>query len=606
MPDDPNSHIEEQLKAWAQKRRGEAGAPFELHPATRKLLQDEVARTYPKPAAAPLAAQVAWWRLAWPRLAVAGSICGLFVAMLGLILPGLSKAKAKSQLITASNYLKQIGIAAQTYAADHGGRLPGNFEQMRDELGPGASKVVNDPETGKEFVYLGAGKVGSDHDRVLAYSPVARGRRPVLLGDGRVEAMGEMQFQEALQRTLNDQGTTALAAARDPRALAESKPAEREFLAQTESKDARLKAAEQPASREARKVDEAIRGVELASSDKSQQAPIPPAASASRNLNAGNERDQTELRQRYGLVPGQAGGVTARTDASNSKNMAPSAPQVSAPAGPRLALDGAKLEPGAVGGKFAGGRASTGTAGANVVLNNLQNGSPTDNFRLGLMQPGRAAAGESVVTLDEQGPIDRLGTGNTYAYKAGLPVTQAALSYSQARRYRVNFNSPPMPNVLRSFEVAQNGQQIRVVDADGSVYDGAIEQTPFAEIGKELLANRSTATDLKKSLEPQARLPGTPATTTTGQLAPQNSFFRVAGTNRTLNQWVVFEGNFLVNTNPTSQIVVGAKLAADQAVVVPQQNLPRSSQQLGNDLIQGQATIGNSNRIQINAVPTGP
>jgi len=170
------------------------------------------------------------------------------------------------------------------------------------------------------------------------------------------------------------------------------------------------------------------------------------------------------------------------------------------------------------------------------------------------------------------------------------------------RKYRVNFNSPPMPNLLRSFEVAQNGQQIRVVDADGSVYDGAIEQPLDREAGKEALTKRLPATDLKKSVELQAQQAASAAVTSAGQIVPQNSFFRVSGTNRTLNQMVVFEGNFLVNTNPTSQIVVGAKLAADQAVAVPQQNLPLSSQQLGNDLIQGQATIGNSNRVQINAV----
>src|SRR5205814_4839361 len=48
MPDEPNRNVEDELKAWAQKRRDEAYAPFELHPATRKMLQDEVARTFPK------------------------------------------------------------------------------------------------------------------------------------------------------------------------------------------------------------------------------------------------------------------------------------------------------------------------------------------------------------------------------------------------------------------------------------------------------------------------------------------------------------------------------------------------------------------------------
>ena len=87
--------------------------------------------------------------------------------------------------------------------------------------------------------------------------------------------------------------------------------------------------------------------------------------------------------------------------------------------------------------------------------------------------------------------------------------------------------------------------------------------------------------------------------------AAQNSFFRVSGTNRTLNQMVVFQGNFLANTNQTKQIVIGGQPAIDQRAVAPGQRLKLQSQQLPNALIQGQATIGDSNRVQINAAPVG-
>ncbi len=49
MPPDPNDKMDELLKAFAQKRREQSGAPFALHPATRKLLQAEVARLVPRP-----------------------------------------------------------------------------------------------------------------------------------------------------------------------------------------------------------------------------------------------------------------------------------------------------------------------------------------------------------------------------------------------------------------------------------------------------------------------------------------------------------------------------------------------------------------------------
>src|SRR6266446_2590010 len=52
MPDEPNRKMDELLKSYAKKRRADAGAPLELHPATRRLLQSEVARLRPERAPA--------------------------------------------------------------------------------------------------------------------------------------------------------------------------------------------------------------------------------------------------------------------------------------------------------------------------------------------------------------------------------------------------------------------------------------------------------------------------------------------------------------------------------------------------------------------------
>src|SRR5258707_367035 len=98
MPDDPKRILDEQLSAWARKRRDEAGAPFELHPATRKLLQDEIARTFPKKSDEPAAEPGGWWKMLWPRFALAGSLCLAMVILAGLLLPGLAKSKSKAQL----------------------------------------------------------------------------------------------------------------------------------------------------------------------------------------------------------------------------------------------------------------------------------------------------------------------------------------------------------------------------------------------------------------------------------------------------------------------------------------------------------------------------
>src|SRR4051794_25950241 len=46
MPSEPNRKMDELLRGYARQRRAQAGPPPEIHPATRHLLQSEVARTY--------------------------------------------------------------------------------------------------------------------------------------------------------------------------------------------------------------------------------------------------------------------------------------------------------------------------------------------------------------------------------------------------------------------------------------------------------------------------------------------------------------------------------------------------------------------------------
>ncbi|PYJ58113.1 MAG: hypothetical protein DME24_17450 [Verrucomicrobia bacterium] len=136
MPDEPNRNVEDQLKTWAQKRREEAGPPFELHPAARKMLQDEVARTFPKEsdAAADVRRRAAlsepnhpppdvrgygggWLKVLRPRFALIGWLCTLIVILLGLSLPTLFQAKSKAQRIIAFKHLEAIGLAARVRAS---------------------------------------------------------------------------------------------------------------------------------------------------------------------------------------------------------------------------------------------------------------------------------------------------------------------------------------------------------------------------------------------------------------------------------------------------------------------------------------------------------
>src|SRR5258706_5677175 len=95
MPE-PNEKMDELLKACAKKRRDEAGAPWEIHPATRKLLQDDVARTYP-PSPEQKKSEPGLFSMFWPRLIFGGAIFAALVAMMVFILSPRSSKFELSQ-----------------------------------------------------------------------------------------------------------------------------------------------------------------------------------------------------------------------------------------------------------------------------------------------------------------------------------------------------------------------------------------------------------------------------------------------------------------------------------------------------------------------------
>jgi hypothetical protein len=542
MPDDPNRNVGEQLAAWARKRREEEGAPFELHPATRKMLQDEVARTFPKKSDERAAEPGGWWKLFWPRFSLVSGLCVALVAVVGLLMPSLSKSKSKGQ---------QIALVRQqekALSADSGRHdAPG-------QVVPGRSSQVEVPV---------------DH-----------------LGD------------EAVKTPTPESQPAAVPS------LAENRPLEQDIKVQAEPKDARLKA-ERPAKVEERQFSEKSRQLTL--SDKAKEAPAPAGAAASaRALNVENELSQVPLRQRYGLAPAEAGGVTSATNALADKQKIATTAQTLPAAAPQIARDGANAgqRAGSVGGRgFASGTATNPAPRANLILQSEQNRTKADDSSLALARSSRVATG-NLKSLAEQRETDRLGTGTVNGYYAAVPPTSAPQRFAQVRDYRTNFNSPPMPNVLSSFQLEQNGRQIRVVDADGSIYDGAIEQPPTEEAARRGIAVQTAATDLKKNIGPEAkRIESIAAATASEAASTQNVFFRVAGTNRTLNQLVVFEGNFLARKDQANELVAGAKLKTNQSPAAARQSLSQKGQQVPGSLIQGQAMIGPSNRIEINAAP---
>lgn len=100
MPTEPEHNMDKTLKAYAEQRRAQAGAPAELHPATRRLLHGEIARQRK-----PAAASASWWHRLntfWPRLAAASVI---------VIASFLTFRGARDEMPVVENLVRQVSPA---------------------------------------------------------------------------------------------------------------------------------------------------------------------------------------------------------------------------------------------------------------------------------------------------------------------------------------------------------------------------------------------------------------------------------------------------------------------------------------------------------------
>ena len=191
---EPERKIEKVLRAYAQKRRADAGDPLKLHPGTRQRLQAEVSRRTNKPGAEDASLSLLQlFRQQWAFL-----LGFAFMIFLGatLLLPTLRSAKREAQSISTMNNLHQIGTAAEIVAGQNNGRLPSSLDALTNEFLP--SQVLTDPASGKRFVYAAAGDNLNElqSNNIIAYSPLSRDGSAVLFADGRVEFANRARFSE--------------------------------------------------------------------------------------------------------------------------------------------------------------------------------------------------------------------------------------------------------------------------------------------------------------------------------------------------------------------------------------------------------------------------
>ncbi len=96
MAMDPERPVEKMLRAAAEARRKAAGN-FELHPATRRLLQGEVARRYSRSQRGTWR-WTAWVARVWPRFVWAGGSVTVVLVAMWLLVPWGSRTDKEVQL----------------------------------------------------------------------------------------------------------------------------------------------------------------------------------------------------------------------------------------------------------------------------------------------------------------------------------------------------------------------------------------------------------------------------------------------------------------------------------------------------------------------------
>src|SRR5205814_1579119 len=118
----------------------------------------------------------------------------------------------------------------------------------------------------------------------------------------------------------------------------------------------------------------------------------------------------------------------------------------------------------------------------------------------------------------------------------------------------------PVKAVLASFEISRLGSEVRVVDADGSVYTGYVQPATEARRSRVVKAEKPAV------MTETARSNGSGRKQVEAQTT-QDYFFRVAGTNRTLGENVTFSGQFIgaANVSQPATITNGVRLSGGAA-----------------------------------------
>jgi hypothetical protein len=494
MANEPERPIEKLLRAAAKKRRDEAGAPFELHPATRRLLQGEVARHFAKPQREGRSLSILLAQL-WPRFAWGVAILAAFGVVVWLALPGTRSEKSEALL-------------------------------AKNEPAPKAAPA----------------------DQSLPPAPAAR---PAVIVPPVEAPPAEAAYRERSE-------------AQNRHAVAPSSVGQKELAKEN------LKA---PAASES--VDKLQLSASRQSADRkkaTEAETTPPSVTVAQGP--------------AGAISGASGGRYDLAGTSVPPGNAPTTPATPAPAAARAALASAVAADETM-------KLKDAESGRRALAYKTQNEAASAN-RFGAAPTATGALGSSYAAS--------LKAGKSLGVTARFTQVTTGQKPKSAQFSKGTAAHP----VLASFQFAQTGSELRIVDGDGSVYSGHLQ---VADTTRRERATRSEAPATAAAARaPNDTLEGRPAAWLAADgVLPQTYFFRVTGTNRSLHKKVVFTGNLLPAAHATQTASVSTN-----SIIVNNLDLSQTGSAqlltvpLINTRISGKVVVGNGKAVEINAEQASP
>lgn len=266
-----------------------------------------------------------------------------------------------------------------------------------------------------------------------------------------------------------------------------------------------------------------------------------------------------------------------------------------------------------------GSVSSLANAPAEAPIQVLAEQEKSDRF---LTAPAAQPATPPAGVPDSGGHLGTFAFNDKSQRLANSPATRSALVPEMQNSFKNSIAPSQSLSVLASFQVRQNGNALRIIDQDGSIYEGSLQILAGSSVNRQPQAPPRQYQAMQNAVGVATGLPSPPIAQAQNAIhAVQNYFFRVAGTNRTLQQNVTCSGYIVANSLPSTNAQQGwgtpgvraggfgggggfgsaaayNEIQANSAATNQLAQLPWQSFR-----ISGSAVVNNTNRIQINAAP---